>query len=173
MTFLCGAPRVAAPHLQGLPKRSRTGAQVGAFRRRLECRPRPCAVGPVCLKVRLASGGARPLSHGRSIQGFIHPHMSASVSVQYAARVAAGKIERDDAQEAIVAQAGAAREAARRASSRAQIVLARLAVRRAGARGRADQGPLHFRRRRPRQDHADGPVLRGLAGRAQAPRPFP
>src|SRR5713226_3246147 len=32
----------------------------------------------------------------------IHPSMSVSVSVQYAARVAAGKIERDDAQEVIV-----------------------------------------------------------------------
>ena len=30
--------------------------------------------------------------------------MSASISVQYAARVSAGKIERDDAQEAIVAR---------------------------------------------------------------------
>ena len=39
--------------------------------------------------------------------------------------------------------------------------------------GRADQGPLHLRRRRPRQDHADGPVLRGVAGRAQASRAFP
>ena len=33
----------------------------------------------------------------------IHPRMSASISVQYAARVAAGKIERDSAQEAVVA----------------------------------------------------------------------
>jgi cell division protein ZapE len=33
----------------------------------------------------------------------IHPRMSASISVQYAARVAAGKIERDGAQEAVVA----------------------------------------------------------------------
>src|SRR5581483_1158791 len=31
-----------------------------------------------------------------------HPHMPASVSVQYAARVAAGKIERDAAQAAVV-----------------------------------------------------------------------
>src|SRR3981189_770744 len=33
----------------------------------------------------------------------IHPRMSDSISVQYAARVAAGKIERDSAQEAVVA----------------------------------------------------------------------
>ena len=36
----------------------------------------------------------------------------------------------------------------------------------------AHQGPLHLRRRRPRQDHADGLVLRGEPGRAQAPRAF-
>ena len=37
-------------------------------------------------------------------QSPIHPIMSASISVRYAALAAAGKIERDDAQEAIVGQ---------------------------------------------------------------------
>ena len=87
------------------------------------------------------------------------------VTAQYAARVAAGKIERDPAQQAIVDRLARARAAARRASPGAQIVVARLAVRRARAQRGADQGPLHLRRGRPRQDHADGPVLRGVAGR--------
>jgi len=53
----------------------------------------------------------------------IHPRMSASISVQYAARVAAGKIERDRAQEAVVAdlarleQRIAAHRLARKSSS--------------------------------------------------------
>jgi cell division protein ZapE len=48
----------------------------------------------------------RAAARGRYMQVHpmsIHPRMSASISVQYAARVAAGKIERDSAQEAVVA----------------------------------------------------------------------
>ena len=41
------------------------------------------------------------------------------------------------------------------------------------APGRPDQGPLHPRRRRARQDHADGSVLRRERGAAQAPRALP
>ena len=59
--------------------------------------------------------------------------------------------------------AGPARKGARRASACAQVILARLALR--IARARADQGPLHLWRRRSRQDHADGSVLRSLIGR--------
>ena len=54
----------------------------------------------------------------------------------------------------------------------AQIERARLAVRQEAARRRAGQGPLHPWRRRPRQDHADGHVLRAGAGAAQAARAF-
>ena len=67
---------------------------------------------------------------------------------------------------------GAARNADRGISSGAQILVARLAVRQPRAHAAAHQGPLHLRRRRPRQDHADGFVLRNEPGRAQAPRPF-
>ena len=41
------------------------------------------------------------------------------------------------------------------------------------APGRAAPGALPLRRRRHRQVHADGPVLRRGAGRRQAPGPFP
>ncbi len=101
----------------------------------------------------------------------LDPVMPASISARYAALVAAGEIERDAGAAGDRRQAGAARAAARRAPPGAQIVVARLAVRRAQAPGRADQGPLHLRRRRPRQDHADGPVLRGVRrSRASAAR---
>ena len=91
----------------------------------------------------------------------------------YAALVAAGKIERDPAQEDVLDSARRTRAAAERASAGAQVVVARLAVRRARAQLGADQGSLPLRRRRPRQDHADGSVLRGVAGAAQASRAFP
>ena len=64
------------------------------------------------------------------------------------------------------------RTARRRAPFRAPRQSGRLAVRFPRKRW-SRQGPLHLRRRRPRQDHADGPVLRGVAGGAQAPRAFP
>jgi cell division protein ZapE len=56
-------------------------------------------------KVQLASRGTGPVSDraGSNLLA-AHPRMSASVSAQYAARVAAGKIERDNAQEAVVAK---------------------------------------------------------------------
>ncbi len=59
--------------------------------------------------------------------------MSASISVQYAARVAAGKIERDEAQEAIVAKLAelegrlAERRLARKSSSLGWLFGARAA----------------------------------------------
>ena len=113
----------------------------------------------------------------RSTVGFAPcPHAPAACpkpsAHRYAALVAAGEIERDPAQEA--------RPACWRSSSRgsrapagAQILLARLAVRQRETAERADQGPLHLRRGRPRQDHADGSVFRGQRRRAQAPRAFP
>src|SRR6476619_275235 len=76
-------------------------------RRRARCRapPRPWS-GHACAErpdpkfdLRAASRGRYMRIHPMSI----HPRMSASISVQYAARVAAGKIERDSAQEAVVA----------------------------------------------------------------------
>ena len=98
--------------------------------------------------------------------------MANSVTAQYAAGVAAGRIERDDAQLAVVDMLARLESAHRRISPGAQIVVARLAVRRPREARAADQGPLHLRRRRPRQDHADGFVLRSKPGRAQAPRAF-
>ena len=75
----------------------------------------------------------------------IPPRMSASISVQYAARVAAGKIERDSAQEAVVAALArletriAEHRLARKSSSLGWLF---------GARAREsehDQGPLRLR----------------------------
>ena len=75
----------------------------------------------------------------------IHPRMSASISVQYAARVAAGKIERDSAQEAVVADLArlekriAQHRLARKSSSLGWLF---------GTRAREAeeyQGPLHLR----------------------------
>ena len=78
--------------------------------------------------------------------------------------VAAGEIERDPAQQNVLDRLAALEQRLTRASAGAQVVVARLAVRRARAQLGADQGPLPVRRGRPRQDHADGPVLRGVAG---------
>jgi cell division protein ZapE len=67
----------------------------------------PMRGGPSRAKVRLATCGAGPLSHRRQVSArssSSHQRMSVSVSVQYAARVAAGKVERDSAQEAMVAK---------------------------------------------------------------------
>src|SRR4051812_12012637 len=65
--------------------------------------------------------------------------------------------------------ADATRRTTRAASSLAQILSSRLAVR-AERSSRANQGALHLRRRRARQDHADGFVLRREHAEAQAPR---
>ena len=96
--------------------------------------------------------------------------MASSITAQYAAGVAAGRVGSDDAQLAVIEKLATARGADRRASPGAQILVARLAVRQ--PQGAAAQGPLHLRRRRPRQDHADGFVLRSKSGGAQAPRAF-
>jgi len=96
--------------------------------------------------------------------------MSASVSLQYAARVAARKIERDSGQQAIVDRLAqlekrlAERRLAHKSSSLGWLFGAREAE--------LIKGLYIFRRRRPRQDHADGSVLRGVTGCSQAPRPF-
>ena len=99
--------------------------------------------------------------------------MASSVTAQYAAGIAAGQIESDDAQRAVVDML---------ARLEARIVEYRLARKSSslgwlfGSREATqprDQGPLHLRRCRARQDDADGFVLRGEPGRAQAPRAFP
>ena len=82
-----------------------------------------------------------------------------------------GEIERDAAQEGARRAAHAARGAAGAASAVAQVLASRLAVREEQPAG-ADQGALHPRRCRARQDHADGPVLRGERREAKAPRAF-
>jgi hypothetical protein len=64
----------------------------------LSARARATSASALSARKRLAAGGARSLFHrSPSI-----PLMSASVSAQYAARIAAGKIERNSAQQAIV-----------------------------------------------------------------------
>jgi hypothetical protein len=98
--------------------------------------------------------------------------MPSSVTAQYAAGVAAGRIERDEAQLAVVAKLARLEVAYRRISAGAKIVVARLAVRRPRSAMASDQGSLHLRRRRARQDDADGPVFRGQPGRASAARIF-
>ena len=67
--------------------------------------------------------------------------------------------------------ARAARRAAGAAPAVAQIFASRLAVREEESR-RADQRTLHPRRRRTRQDHADGLVLRRKRREAETPRAF-
>ncbi len=69
--------------------------------------------------------------------------------------------------------AGQSRRSPGAAPAGAQVLVARLDVRSPRRRRRTDQGLLHLRRRRPRQDHADGLVLRGDAGATQAAHPFP
>src|SRR5262245_58824439 len=90
--------------------RALDAGRTGGCRRNTRDRRRParfalraCATSTTVLSARkrLAAGGATSLFH-RSPQRPLHPLMSASVSVQYAARVAAGKIERDSAQQRIV-----------------------------------------------------------------------
>ena len=87
--------------------------------------------------------------------------MPSTCKAQYAALVAAGEIEHDPAQARARRSPDRAGRPLARASPGAQVVVARLAVRRPRTQAGADQGALHLRRRRPRQDHADGPVLRG------------
>ena len=70
--------------------------------------------------------------------------MPGNVKANYAALVAAGKIERDPEQENVLARLSRTRAAAERASSGAQVVVARLAVRRARAQAGADQGLYLF-----------------------------
>ena len=84
--------------------------------------------------------------------------MASSIIAQYAAGVAAGKVERDPAQLAVVD---------RLAHLESEIIEHRLARKSSSlgwlfARDKkpaAAEGPVHLRRRRPRQDHADGFVL--------------
>jgi len=116
--FFCAAPSPGgrSSNWRGLPAVNASiwlGARYGSrrgCRRNTRDRRRPgtlalraCAMstGVASVRKRLAAGGATSLFH-RSPQRPLHPLMSASVSVQYAARVAAGKIERDSAQQRIV-----------------------------------------------------------------------
>src|SRR5229473_1752574 len=77
------------------PRRRRNRVASGRAGRRI----RACATRP---------GKASPTIPEHALCDAPHhvfiPFMSASISVQYAARIAAGKIERDEAQEAIVAK---------------------------------------------------------------------
>ena len=87
---------------------------------------------------------------------------------KYRALVADGVIEADPAQAAVVARLDELARAAAALAAAAQRVLPHCCARRAGA-----QRALHFRPRRPRQDHADGPVLRDHHVPAEAPHAFP
>src|SRR5262245_14155479 len=69
--------------------------------------------------------------------------------------------------------AGAARAPAARASAGAQVLRTWLVVRRPRTARGADPRALHLWRRRPRQDHVDGPVLRVERGQAQTACAFP
>ena len=135
--------------------------------RRLARRERP-APAP---QRRLASGGAGQLLHRRANAPSAPCQLPSRRNTRRWSPPA--KIERDPAQEAIVEQLAqlerrlAEHRLARKSSSLGWVFGA------AQAQRGADQGPLHLRRRRPRQDHADGSVLRGVAGRAQTPRAFP
>ena len=66
----------------------------------------------------------------------------------------------DPAQRPVVAALDRLIDEIRSQAAGPQIERARLAVRQEPPVARAGQGPLHPWRRRPRQDHADGPVLR-------------
>ena len=78
---------------------------------------------------------------------------------------------RDPAQERVVKALDHLLDDARRQSAGAQIEFARLAVRQK-AGGGVGQRALHPWRGRPRQDHADGSVLRTGPDAPQTPRPF-
>src|SRR5690349_16308183 len=91
-----------APSLDAVARGlSRQNTRAGAAPARFALRPCATSASVPSARKRLAARGARSLFH-RSPQPPLHPLMSASVSVQYAARVAAGKIERDSAQQRIV-----------------------------------------------------------------------
>jgi len=114
LEFWCGFtatqyadPRPLSPRRERLGigdlRRSHSrGQNAGRLRRDGAAREqRLIASAPPRPKLRLAGSRARPLFHRRPATSFF-PLMSTSVSVQYAARVAAGKIERDSGQQAIV-----------------------------------------------------------------------
>ena len=99
------------------------------------------------------------------------PLMPSTVSEHYRALVAQGEIERDAAQEAIAARLARLEERlAQHRLSRKSSHLGWLFAKKIP--GRANQGTLHPRRRRARQDHADGLVLRRKRGEAETPRAF-
>ena len=97
--------------------------------------------------------------------------MPSTVSEQYRALVAQGEIERDAAQEAIAARLARLEERLAQHRLSRKSSASRLAVREKESR-RADQGTLHPRRRRARQDHADGLVLCRKRREAETPRAF-
>src|ERR1700722_20095692 len=95
------------------------------------------------------------------------------ITAQYAALVAAGEIEEDPAQEEVVAKLARLNERlAMHRLGREEASLGSL-VRPEGRPRAGPQGALHLGRRRARQDHADGHVLRRLPGAAKAAGAFP
>ena len=188
-----GGPQIHAACHARAAARSRRAAQVADYlATRALIAPLPFTVsrfvlfssrasvggGPYVVEAGLSAGGVTallPTAARRAMaRAFRRSRMPSDVKARYAALVAAGEIERDPAQ----AQASIVLDRARRRGC-AEHRLARKSSSLGwlfGARERAagaDQGPLPLRRGRARQVHADGPVLRGLAGRAQAARAFP
>jgi len=98
--------------------------------------------------------------------------MSVSVSGNMRQRVAAGKIERDDARRTI-APSWRGSKALAEHPARPQIVLARLAFGSRAAAAEVDSGTVRSWRRRSRQDHADDLSFDASPVARQAPRPFP
>ncbi len=91
----------------------------------------------------------------------------------YERLVASGEDQADPAQRLLVGKLDRLNDQLAGRRLGAEIEFARLAVRQAPARARGRARPLRPRLRRPRQDHADGPVLRRQRGAAEAARPFP
>ena len=109
-------------------------------------------------------GKAFALRDGREVsvirdrhRTFSSPH---SITARYDALVASGAIERDPAQVALLRRLEALAESLGRSSPRPQAQRARLALRQDAA-PLPPEGPLCLGLGRARQDHADGPVLRG------------
>ena len=130
-------------------------------------------VWPTCIG--RATSRAAPLSIRRSRHvspTSVNRTMASSITARYAAGVAGGRVERDAAQVAVVGMLAQLEERlvehrlARKSSSLGWLFASR------GKNEALPQGPLHLRRCRPRQNHADGFVLRGQPGAKKAPRAF-